>query len=127
MRAFIARESWMIVCSCNVLTDVDIRASIATLDGPRRVCDVYASLGCAAKCGGCASTINALISEAEGRAFGADQIKQRGEAEGRIDARACEGHRHSHSGPQERAERDAESVWRIAASFDAALELIGVE
>jgi bacterioferritin-associated ferredoxin len=126
MRAFIARESWMIVCSCNVLTDVAIRASIATLDGPRRVCDVYASLGCAAKCGGCAATISALISEAEGRDFGAEQIKQRGE-EGRIDARACEGHRHSHSGPPKRAERDAESVWRIAAPFDAALELIGVE
>ena len=77
----------MIVCSCNVLTDVDIRASIATLNGPRRVCDVYASLGCAAKCGGCAGTICALISEAEGRDFGAEQIKQGGEAKGRIDAR----------------------------------------
>ncbi len=72
----------MIVCSCNVLTDVDIRASIATLDGPRRVCDVYASLGCTAKCGGCAGTICALISEAEGRDFGAEPIKQGGEAEG---------------------------------------------
>jgi bacterioferritin-associated ferredoxin len=127
MRAFIARESWMIVCSCNVLTDVDIRASIATLDGPRRVCDVYAALGCAAKCGGCATTICALISEANGRDFGAAQIKQGGEAKGRIAARPCEGHRHSQSGPQERAERDAETVWQIAAPFDAALELIGHE
>ncbi len=117
----------MIVCSCNVLTDVAIRTSIATLNGPRRVCDVYASLGCAAKCGGCAGTICALISEAEGRDFGAEQIKQGGEAKGRIDARACEGHRHSQSGPQERAECDAESVWQIAPSFDAALELIGQE
>jgi bacterioferritin-associated ferredoxin len=88
MRASIARESRMIVCSCNVLTDGDIRASIATLDGPRRVCDVYASLGCAAECGGCAGTIGALITEAEGRDFGAR---------------------------------------RIAPSFDAALELIGLE
>jgi len=127
MRAPIARESWMIVCSCNVLTDVDIRASIATLDGPRRVCDVYASLGCVAKCGGCAATISALIGEAEGRDFGAKQIKQGGEAGGRIAARPCEGHRHSHSGPPKRAERDAETVWQIAPSFDAALELIGQE
>jgi bacterioferritin-associated ferredoxin len=117
----------MIVCSCNVLTDLDIRASIATLDGARRVCDVYASLGCAAKCGGCAATISALISEAKGRDFGAEPMKQGGEAKGRIDARPCERHRRSQSGPQKRAERDAESVWRIAPSFDAALELIGQE
>ena len=117
----------MIVCSCNVLTDVDIRASIATLDGPRRVCEVYASLGCTAKCGGCAGMISALISEAEGRDFGAQQIKQRGEAKGRIDARPCEGHRHSQSGLQKRAERAADSVWQITPSFDAALELIGQE
>jgi bacterioferritin-associated ferredoxin len=113
----------MIVCSCNVLTDVDIRASIATLDGPRRVCDVYASLGCAAKCGGCAGTICALISEAEGREFGAEPMTQGGEANGRIDSRACESHRHSQSAPQERAE----SLWRIAPSSDAALELVGHE
>jgi hypothetical protein len=94
---------------------------------PRRVCDVYASLGCAAKCGGCVGTICALISEAKGRDFGAELIKQGGEAKGRIDARRCEGHRHSQSGPQERAERDEESVWQIAASFDSALELIGHE
>jgi bacterioferritin-associated ferredoxin len=127
MRAPIARESWMIVCSCNVLTDVAIRTSIATLNGPTRVCDVYASLGCAAKCGGCVSTICALLSEAKGRDFGAEPMKQGGEAKGRIDARPCEGHRHSQSGPQERAEGDAENVWRIAPSFDAALELIGLE
>jgi bacterioferritin-associated ferredoxin len=117
----------MIVCSCNVLTDVAIRASIATPNGPRRVCDVYASLGCAAKCGGCAGTICALISEAKGRDFSAEPMKRGGEANGRIDARPCEGHRHSQSGPQERAEGDAESVWQIAQSFDAVLELIGHE
>ena len=88
----------MIVCSCNVLTDVEIRASIATLKGPRRVCEVYASLGCTAKCGGCAGTICALISEAEGRDFGAEPMKRGGEAKERIDARGCESHRHTQSG-----------------------------
>ncbi|HEY6733497.1 MAG TPA: (2Fe-2S)-binding protein [Roseiarcus sp.] len=127
MRAAIARGSWMIVCSCNVLSDFDIRASIATLNGPRRVCEVYASLGCTPKCGGCAGTISALIDEAEGRDFGAEQMKQRWEAKERVDACGCEGHRHSHSGPPKRAECDAESVWQIAASLDAALELIGHE
>ena len=111
----------MIVCSCNVLTDDDIRASIATLNGLRRVCDVYASLGCAAECGGCAGTISALITEAEGRDFGAR------EAKGRMDARPCEGHRHSQSGSRKRPEGDAESGWRISPSFDAALEVIGQE
>jgi bacterioferritin-associated ferredoxin len=117
----------MIVCSCNVLTDADIRASIATLNGPRRVCDVYASLGCAAKCGGCAGTICALISEAKGRDFGAEPMKQGGEAKGRIDPRPCEGHRHSQSGPQMQTGCDPESVWQIATPFDAALELVGQE
>ena len=117
----------MIVCSCNVLTDVDIRASLATLNGPRRVCDVYTSLGCTPKCGGCAGTISALISETEERDFGAERTKRGGEAKGRIDARGCESHRLSQSGPQKRAEYDAESLWQIAASSDAALELIGPE
>ena len=114
----------MIVCSCNVLTEVHIRASIATLNGPRRVCDVYASLGCAAKCGGCAVTISALISEAEERDFGAERTKRDGEAKRSIDARECEGHRHCQS--QKRVEGDAESPWQIAASSDAALELTGL-
>jgi bacterioferritin-associated ferredoxin len=117
----------MIVCSCNVLTDVAIRTSIATLDGPRRACDVYASLGCAPKCGGCVGTICALISEAKGRDFGAEPTKQGGEARGRIDARPCEGHRHAQSGPQKRAEGEAENVWQIAPSFDATLEFAGHE
>ena len=95
----------MIVCSCNVLTDVDIRASLATLNGPRRVCEVYTSLGCAPKCGGCAGTISALISETKERDFAAERTKQ-GEAKGKIDARGCEGHRLSQSGPQKRADCD---------------------
>ena len=66
----------MIVCSCNALTDVDIRASIAVLNGPRRVCEVYASLGCTAKCGSCAVTISALISEREGRSFDVERTKR---------------------------------------------------
>jgi bacterioferritin-associated ferredoxin len=124
MRAAIARESWMIVCSCNVLTEVAIRASIATLNGRRRVCDVYASLGCAAKCGGCAGTISALINEAEGRSFGAERTQRGAEAEGRMDACECEGRGHSQSNPRNGADCDAESPWRIAAFSDAALELV---
>jgi bacterioferritin-associated ferredoxin len=117
----------MIVCSCNVLTEVEIRASIATPNGPRRVCDVYASLGRAAKCGGCAGTISALISEAEAGDFGAEQMKRGGDARGRIDSRPCEGHRHAESGAQKQAEREAEGLWRIAVPSDAVSELTGLE
>src|ERR1700722_11633101 len=99
MRASIAQESCMIVCSCNVLTDVDIRASLATLNGPRRVCDVYTSLGCTPKCGGCPGAMGGRNSETKKRASGAEGIKRGAEAEGRIDARGCESHRLSQSGP----------------------------
>ena len=58
----------MIVCSCNLLTDVEIRASLAKPNAPERVRDVYAALGCAPKCGGCAASINRLISEAKAEA-----------------------------------------------------------
>jgi len=54
----------MIVCSCNLLTDRDIRAALDKPNAPERVRDVYTSLGCAAKCGGCAGSINRLINEA---------------------------------------------------------------
>jgi bacterioferritin-associated ferredoxin len=117
----------MIVCSCNVLTDVAIRASIATLNGSVRVCDVYASLGCAPKCGGCVGTVCALLREAKARNLGAEPAMRGGEANGTIDARPCEGHRHSQSGLQTQAECDAESVWQVAGSFDVTLELVGHE
>jgi bacterioferritin-associated ferredoxin len=116
----------MIVCSCNVLTEVEIRASIATLKGPRRVCDVYASLGCAARCGGCAGTICALINETEGRRFDAE-LTGRGREAGGVSRRDCEGHRHAPSATQNRDKRAAESPWRIAAATDAALELTAAE
>jgi bacterioferritin-associated ferredoxin len=106
----------MIVCSCNVLTDVAIRTSLAAPNGPRRVCDVYASLGCAAKCGGCAGTICALMRESKSAG-----------AKAGIDMLPYEGCRRSQSGVQQRTGCDAESVWRIAAPAEAALELVGGE
>jgi len=47
----------VIVCSCNALSDVEIRSAIASAASCSRVSRVYASLGCAAKCGRCAFTI----------------------------------------------------------------------
>jgi bacterioferritin-associated ferredoxin len=57
----------MIVCSCNLFTDADIRALLAKPNAPARVREVYGALGCAAKCGGCAGSINRILNEAADR------------------------------------------------------------
>jgi bacterioferritin-associated ferredoxin len=55
----------MIVCSCNVLSDHDVRATLATSEGaPRTTCQVYHCLGCSAQCGRCARTIRRIMDEA---------------------------------------------------------------
>ncbi|MFO1110315.1 MAG: (2Fe-2S)-binding protein [Bradyrhizobium sp.] len=57
----------MIVCSCNVLSDHDVRnaVSVAT-DLPRSAKQVYDCLGCSAECGRCARTIKTIIDQALG-------------------------------------------------------------
>ncbi len=55
----------MIVCSCNVLSDGQIRACVAPGPGcPRTAADVYQCLGCSPKCGRCARTIRAIVANA---------------------------------------------------------------
>lgn len=55
----------MIVCSCNVLSDHDVRAAVtAASDTPRTAKQVYGCLGCSAECGRCARTIKQIMSEA---------------------------------------------------------------
>jgi bacterioferritin-associated ferredoxin len=58
----------MIVCSCNVLTDDDVRSAVhsAASDLPRRARDVYGCLGCSAQCGRCARTIRKIMDDALG-------------------------------------------------------------
>jgi len=57
----------MIVCSCNVLSDQDVRnAVVAAGDLPRNAKQIYGCLGCSAECGRCARTIKAIIDEALG-------------------------------------------------------------
>ena len=51
----------MIVCSCNVFSDAQVRSAIASAAQRPRMSRVYASLGCVAKCGGCAHTIKKII------------------------------------------------------------------
>ena len=53
----------MIVCSCNVLSDCQVRCAITRVAPRARMSQVYASLGCAAKCGRCACTIKIMLEE----------------------------------------------------------------
>ena len=56
----------MIVCSCNVLSDKQVLSVVANADRdrPPTVSQVYAGLGCRARCGGCAATIKKIRDEA---------------------------------------------------------------
>ncbi|WP_298956788.1 (2Fe-2S)-binding protein [uncultured Methylobacterium sp.] len=52
----------MIVCSCNVLSDGQVRACLLPGPGcPRTPAQVYACLGCSPKCGRCARTIRGIL------------------------------------------------------------------
>lgn len=55
----------MIVCSCNVLSDHEVRHAV-TSASPRSTGQVYGCLGCSAQCGRCARTIRKIMDEALG-------------------------------------------------------------
>jgi bacterioferritin-associated ferredoxin len=59
----------MIVCSCNILTDAQVRSVIASEVPRPRMSRVYASLGCAAQCGRCAHTIKVMLEELHASRF----------------------------------------------------------
>uniref|UniRef100_Q07PY6 Bacterioferritin-associated ferredoxin n=1 Tax=Rhodopseudomonas palustris (strain BisA53) TaxID=316055 RepID=Q07PY6_RHOP5 len=54
----------MIVCSCNVLTDHDVRNAVSTSEDPLTTSEVYGCLGCSRQCGRCARTIKKIMNEA---------------------------------------------------------------
>src|ERR1700759_3232860 len=57
----------MIVCSCNVLSDHDVRSAVESAqDLPRNAKPIYGCLGCSAECGRCARPIKTIIDEALG-------------------------------------------------------------
>ncbi len=74
----------MIICSCNVFSDHDVRTVVtdvaAGADLPRTTGQVYGCLGCSAQCGRCARTIKQVMTEALGPCIKA----------------CCEGCPHSH-------------------------------
>jgi bacterioferritin-associated ferredoxin len=54
----------MIVCSCNVLSDTQVRETCGRANGPRSTSQVYQCLGCSPQCGRCARTIRAIMDDA---------------------------------------------------------------
>ena len=57
----------MIVCSCNVISDHDVRSAVRTAEAaPRTAGEVYGCLGCSAHCGRCALTIRNIMDQALG-------------------------------------------------------------
>jgi bacterioferritin-associated ferredoxin len=54
----------MIVCSCNVLSDKDVRTAVGADSSLRKAGQVYDCLGCSAQCGRCATTIRRIMDEA---------------------------------------------------------------
>jgi len=53
----------MIVCSCNVFSEHEVRRALARAVRPPRVSQVYACLGYARQCGRCARTIKKIMDE----------------------------------------------------------------
>ena len=59
----------MIVCSCNVFSDRDVRSALDTAPArPATANQVYGCLGCSPQCGRCARTIRRIMDEALGAA-----------------------------------------------------------
>jgi len=57
----------MIICSCNVLSDDDVRSVIAAPDVPRTAAQIHRCLGCSPECGRCARTIRQIVVDAIAR------------------------------------------------------------
>jgi len=55
----------MIICSCNVLSDQDVRSAVEA-ERTRSTSRVYGCLGRSAQCGGCARTIRRVVDEVLG-------------------------------------------------------------
>ncbi|HMK90707.1 MAG TPA: (2Fe-2S)-binding protein [Methylocystis sp.] len=53
----------MIVCSCNAVSDRDVRAVLGTSHSRTSVGGVFRDLGCAAQCGRCARNIVSLLDQ----------------------------------------------------------------
>jgi bacterioferritin-associated ferredoxin len=53
----------MIVCSCNVFSDHQVRSTVAQAARRPRMSQIYGRLGSGAKCGRCAHTIRRVMDD----------------------------------------------------------------
>jgi bacterioferritin-associated ferredoxin len=53
----------MIVCSCNVISDHEVRNAASASEAPGRLTEVYRRLGRTPECGRCQRTIKELVVE----------------------------------------------------------------
>ena len=58
----------MIICSCSVLSDKQVRAALDTPNGPRTPCQVHRHLGCEPQCGRCVRSMREIIEGARAEA-----------------------------------------------------------
>lgn len=61
----------MIVCSCNVFSDTQVRDALAATEGVTSPGQVYRCLGCSPQCGRCARTIKAILDQVQANACAA--------------------------------------------------------
>jgi bacterioferritin-associated ferredoxin len=60
----------MIVCSCNVFSDHQLRSTLANAAQRLRMSQIYDYLGSSAQCGRCAHTIKRIMGEMTNCAIG---------------------------------------------------------
>jgi bacterioferritin-associated ferredoxin len=53
----------MIVCSCNVLSDRDVRDALGARPDRPSIASVFRNMGCEAKCGRCVRSIVAIVDQ----------------------------------------------------------------
>jgi bacterioferritin-associated ferredoxin len=69
----------VIVCSCNVFTDHQLRSALGKVTKRPRMSQVYGYLGGSAQCGQCAHTIKGMLKETTNWAIGPPSaIERRG-------------------------------------------------
>lgn len=89
----------MIICSCNVLSEAQVLATLKLGAGgrPKSAAHTYRCLGCAPRCGRCVETVRALLVKAhlENCAVG---------------CASCPAGEHQHEGDRQLAEADPLTV-----------------
>jgi bacterioferritin-associated ferredoxin len=56
----------MIICSCSVLSDRQVREALDAPNPPRTPCQIHRHLGCEPQCGHCVRSMRQIIDEAKG-------------------------------------------------------------